>query len=351
MQTPELTRGFGSDNHSPVHPRILEALTLVNQGHAAAYGQDPYTERARARFREIFNHPVEVFFVFNGTAANVLVLRSLLKSHEAVITAETSHLAVDECGAPEFHGGHKVLTCRTVDGKIGPEDIKPWLIRKGDQHAVQPRLVSIAQPTEFGTVYTIDELKRLRQFCNDNGLYLHMDGARLANACVQLNCSFADLTTGVGLDALSLGGAKNGLLGAEAVVLFSQSHASDFRFIQKQEMQLPSKVRFFAAQFEAYFANNFWREIAMRSCELAQKLAAGLREIPAVSITQKVESNAVFARVPKHWIKPLKDVCFFYVWNERDWTLRLMLSYDNDESDIRRFLDAAIKLSNQGTLT
>ncbi len=329
-------KGFGSDNHAGIHLKILKSITDNNVGHAPAYGTDLLTQATRDLFTKTFGK-CETFFVFNGTAANVLSLRAYLKSHEAVLTTESSHLAVDECGAPEFHGGHKVITVASPDGKLRPSDIERHLIRRGDQHAVQVRMVSITQPTEVGTVYSLHELKELREYTREHNLLLHIDGARLANAVVQLGTTFKAMTSDIGIDALSFGGTKNGLMGGEAVLFFNTAELEEFRYIQKQEMQLPSKTRFIAAQFYAYLQNDVWREIAAHSLNLAQQLAATLSDVPEIEITQAVQSNAVFARLPKAWIKRLKETCFFYVWDEREWIVRLMLSYDNSSEDIQRF--------------
>jgi threonine aldolase len=333
-------RGFGSDNHASIHPEILRGLTDVNTGHAPAYGMDNLTARVRENCKEVFGAGAETYFVFNGTAANVLCLRAFLRSHEAVVAASTAHLTEDECGAPEFHGGHKVLTVASPDGKIAPEGIAKWLTRRGDQHSVQARMVSLTQPTEFGTVYTLEELARLREFTRREGLLLHVDGARLANAAVHLGCGLKDLTSGAGIDALSMGGTKNGMLGGEAVIFFNPDALTHFKYIQKQEMQLPSKTRFIAAQFYAYLRNDLWRRIAEKSCGLARELAAALEDVPEIDIVHPVQSNAVFVRLPKTWVKPLKDACFFYVWDEKQWIARLMLSNDNTSEDIAKFRGA-----------
>lgn len=342
--TTQTHRGFGSDNHATVHPQVLDAIVKVNQGHAAAYAHDEISERARKKFKEIFGPNAQTYFVFNGTAANVLCLRALLHSHEAVICASTAHIAVDECGAPEFHGGHKLITIPSQDGKITPEMIDPYLIRLGDQHYVQPKLVSITQPTELGTVYSMEELRALRDYTLKKDLMLHIDGARFANAVARLGVSFLDMTHLLGIDALSLGGTKNGLLGAEAVVFFKKN-IPHFKYIQKQEMQLASKVRFMAAQFLAYFENDLWKEIALKGLHLAEDLAHALKDVPEIQITQKVQSNAVFARIPKSWTQALKETAFFYVWDESDWTVRLMMSHDNTKEDIDRFAQKAMELS------
>lgn len=331
-------RGFGSDNHSGIHPALLQALVDVNQGHAPSYGTDPLTEKAHQIFRQQFGDQATPFFVFNGTAANVLCIQSLIKSHHSVICAQTSHIQVDECGAPEAHVGCKLMAIPSPDGKIRPQDIEKQLIRRGDQHYAQPRLVSITQPTELGTVYTMDELRDLRDFTKKNGLYLHIDGARLIYAARHLKVSLQELTSELGIDALSFGGTKNGLLFGEAVILFDKDLAKDFKFIRKQTMQLPSKMRFLSAQFIRLLEGDLWKEIADHGIKMAQLLAQNVQDIPQVQITQKVESNAVFARLPSSWIKPLRNNHFFYVWNESTWEVRWMTTFDTQPEDIKNFV-------------
>lgn len=331
-------KSLGSDNHSGVHPAILAAIAEVNVSHAPSYGMDPVSLEAEQEFQRVFGSHVKTFFVFNGTAANVLCVKALLKSYEAVIAAETSHLNSDECGAPEFIAGVKVIPVRTPNGKITPEDIKARAVRRGDQHASQVRMVSITQPTELGTVYTLKELKEIRKVTRDLNLFLHVDGTRLIHAATTLQCELSDLTSEIDIDCLSFGGTKNGLLGAEAVVFFKPECADDFKFFRKQGLQLPSKTRFMAAQFLAFLTNDLWREISAHSCAMAQRLAQQLSDIPEVTICQKVESNAVFVRVPQSWIKPLREHTFFYVWDESDWTLRWMTSYDTQAEEIDQFI-------------
>lgn len=337
MINAEIKRGFGSDNHAPVHPTILAAIQSVNHGHAHAYGHDETSLLAKRKIAEILGKNPQVYFLFNGTATNVLALRNFLESFQAVITTDCAHLNVDECGAPESHGGHKLLTVPHVNGKINLEKVKALLVRKGDQHAVQPKMISITQPTELGTVYSIEELKKIKAFCSENQLFLHMDGARLANAAIHLGVSLSAITSEIGIDALSFGGTKNGMMGAEALVLWNQT-SDRFKYIQKQEMQLASKVRYHAAQFLAYLENDLWRDIAAESCSLASKLAERVQKFKSVEVLYPIQSNAVFARIPKNWVKPLKEACFFYVWDETEWVCRWMLSFDNKIDDIERFL-------------
>lgn len=330
---------IGSDNHSGVHPKVLEAILKANGGHAPSYGTDSYSESIQDIFKNHFGPQSKSFFVFNGTAANVLCLRALMKSYEAVICSDVSHLHMDECGAPENAIGCKLHVIHSKDGKITPEQIRPFLIRGGDQHYAQPRVVSITQPTEYGTVYSLEEMRELRRFTKENGLKLHVDGSRLIYAAHKLGCNLHDLTAGIGIDALSFGGTKNGLLFGELVVLYDESAAKDFKYIRKQNLQLPSKMRFLAAQFDELLGPaQLWKEIAGRGHEMALYLKKQLQDIKAITVTQKVEANAVFARIPKEWLKPLREEMFFYVWDEFTYEVRWMMSFDIEKSDIDKFV-------------
>ena len=304
---------LGSDNHSGVHPQVWAAMSQLSQSHAPSYGSDPLTEKVTTDLKKHLGANASIHFVFNGTAANVLCLQTLLKSYEAVICAETAHLHLDECGAPEKNIGCKVLTVPTSDGKIAPEQIEKFLIRGGDQHYAQPRLVTLTQPTEYGTVYSLDELRRWRQFTREHNLLLHIDGARLIYAAHALNCSLHDLTGGLEIDALSLGGTKNGLLFGEAVVIYNSTASASTKFYRKQMMQLPSKMRFLSSQFNELINKELWREITTHGYDLAKYLGAQLEGFSEISITQKIQANSVFARLPRQWVKPLRENVFFYV--------------------------------------
>ena len=328
-----MKRGFASDNNAGVHPRVMEALGAANVGHVVAYGDDPFTERARERVRAHFGAAAEVFFVFGGTGANVLALGQLTRPHHAVVCAETSHIYIDECGAPERFAGCKLLPVKTADGKLRPADVEPLLGRLGDQHHVQPRLVSITQPTEQGTVYRLDELDALSGFARSRGLLLHVDGARLANAAAHLGVSLAEAARGA--DAVSLGGTKNGMMYGEAVVFTRPELAGDFLFIRKQGAQLASKMRFIAAQFEALLTDDLWLENASHANRMARLLGDELASIPRVRITQAVESNGVFAVLPREHIPAVRQEFFFYVWDEARSEVRLMCSFDTTEEDVR----------------
>lgn len=303
---------FGSDNHSGVHPKVLQALTDANRGYCLSYEEDSYTAKAVELFRSIFGEDTHTYFAFNGTAANVLCLQALTRPHHAVVCAHTAHLNRDECGAPERFTGCKLLTAETPDGKLRPEDVLPLLTGFGFQHHVQPRVVSISQVTELGTVYRPEEIKALADLAHSHNMYLHVDGSRLANAAAFLDVSFADMTRNAGVDALSFGGTKNGMLMGEAVVFFNPALAHDFLYIRKQSMQLFSKSRFIAAQYLAYLEDDLWLENARHANRMAQYLAESLEGLPGVQITQKVESNAVLPSYPKmytrNWLKNIFSI-------------------------------------------
>jgi threonine aldolase len=332
-------RGFASDNNAGVHARVMDALRSANQGHTVAYGDDVYTETAVQLFRERFGDRAEVFFVFGGTGANVSALSAVTRPFQAVVCAESAHVNVDECGAPEHFTGCKLIDLQTPDGKLRPEQIEPLLARLGDQHHVQPHVVSVSQSTELGTVYTVEELTRLSGFAHERGMLLHVDGARLANAAAHLNVSLEELTAGAGVDVLSFGGTKNGMMYGEAVVFFDPALAEEFRFVRKQCAQLPSKMRFVAAQFTALLGEDLWRQTAGHANRMAQTLAAELRSIPQVSITQPVESNAVFAVIPRDVVARVQERFFFYVWNEQTSEVRLMCAFDTTEEDVSELVE------------
>lgn len=330
---------FASDNHFGAHPSVLEALTQVNTGPAPAYGDDPVTAEAVARVEGLFGEGARAFFVFNGTAGNVLGLQALLAPWQAVICSDVAHIAVDECGAPERFAAAKLLPVRAPDGKLTPEGVRAQLRRIGDQHAVQPRVLSLTQSTEYGTVYTPQELGALASAAREGGLRVHMDGARLANAAAALNLPVRALTRDVGVDVLTFGATKNGGLGAEAVVLLDPALAGTFPFLRKQGMQLASKMRFLAAQFLALLENDRYLELARHANAMAQRLAAGVTDAPGVRITQPVEVNAVFAVVEPELRARLLDEFLFYVWDETTGEVRWMTSWATTEADVDRFVE------------
>lgn len=336
-------RSFASDNNAGVHPEILAAIAAANDGHVRAYGDDPWTARAVEAFRAHFGPATEVFFVFNGTGANVLGIQALVRPHEAVICADLAHINVDECGAPERFTGCKLLGVPAPDGKLTPAAVAGRLRGIGDQHHVQPRVVSISQSSEYGTVYTPAEIRALADFAHAHRLLLHMDGARISNAAAALDLPLRAVTADVGVDVLSFGGTKNGLLGGEAVVFFDPAHAGRFRFIRKQGMQLSSKMRFVAAQFEALVGTDLWLRSARHANAMARRLGEGLRRIPGVTVTQPVDANAVFAILPPGSIPALQAQAYFYVWDDTRDEVRLMASFDTTEDDVDRFLAAVAR--------
>jgi threonine aldolase len=337
-------RSFASDNNAGVHPEVIEAVKAANDGHVIAYGGDPFTARATKLFQKHFGRDVAVHFVFGGTGANVIGLKAITESYNAIICARSAHVNVDECGASEKFTGCKLLTIATPDGKLSVEQIKPLLSHGiGVEHYVQPSVITISQATERGTVYTKNELKTLADFAHDNGMLLHVDGARLANAAVSLKATLKQLTADVGVDVLSFGGTKNGMMYGEAVVIFDKQRATDFKFIRKQGMQLPSKMRFISAQFEALLSGELWRRNAEHANRMAQLLGSELAKVPQVQLTHAVEANGVFAVIPRKAIPALLKKYFFYVWNEELSEVRLMASFDTKEEDVRDFVELVRK--------
>ena len=341
-------RHFISDNASGIHPEVLEALAHANDGHAVAYGNDTWTARAQDVLRGHFGEQCEVLLALTGTGANVLALQSLLQSWQAIICADSSHLHRDECGAAEKFIGCKVLTAHTPDGKLTPGAIEPLLQDTGMVHRAQPRVVTVSQCTEWGTVYTPAELAALAEFCRMNRLLLHVDGARLCNAAVALDTTLAALTADCGVDVLSFGGTKNGLLGAEAVVFFDPELAQSAPYYRKQAMQLTSKMRFVAAQLEALLGGDLWRRNAFHANAMAARLAAGIDDIEAVKIVMPVESNAVFAQVPEESVAPLQSFSPFVVWRSAQSIVRWMTSFDTTEEEVDAFAQEIRRVVRQG---
>jgi len=337
---------FASDNHAGAHPDMLAAIAAANEGHAGSYGSDDWTERTAAAFRRHFGPAARAFPVFNGTAANVLALDAITARHEAVICTESAHLNVDECGAPERIAGVKLLTVATEHGKLSPDEISRWEARRGDEHHVQPRAVSITQATELGTVYTAAETTAICSAAHELGMLVHLDGARLANAAASLGEPLAALTTEAGVDVVSFGGTKNGLLGADAVVFLNPGLARDFEYERKQLMQLASKMRFLSAQLEALLDGELWLENARNANAMAALLAERVAAIGGVAITHPVEANAVFARLPRKAIdRLLADLPGehpFYVWDDAASEVRWMCSWDTKPADVDEFVAALV---------
>jgi threonine aldolase len=330
--------GFASDNHAGVHAAVMDAVVAANEGHAAAYGGDPWTARAGERFREHFGPSARAFPVFNGTAANVLSLIALTQPWQAVVCARTAHLHVDECGAPE-RAGRKLLTVDTPDGRLTPELVEPLLVRIGDEHVIQPRVVSIAQSTELGTVYAPDAVAALADWAHGHGMLLHVDGARLCNAAAGLGVPLRALTTDAGVDAVSFGGTKIGLLGAEAVVLLRDDLPDGFKYLRKQSMQLASKMRYISAQLDALLAGDLWQRAAEHANAMARRLADAVAGAPGLTITQPVEANGVFAILPPDVTVRLQEDWPFYVWDDGTGEVRWMTAWDTAPDDVDAFAE------------
>jgi threonine aldolase len=340
-------KSFASDNYAGMHDDIIHAISNANQGHARSYGEDDYTQKAVAMFKEHFGADISVYFVMTGTAANVLGLSLLLKPYQSIVCAESAHINVDEAGALENYTGSKLLTIKTIDGKITVQDIANNLSDIGNQHKTQPKIISITQGTELGTLYTPEEIKNITHFAHAHGMYVHMDGARLSNAAAALNVSLTALTSEVGIDLLSFGGTKNGMMLGEAVIFFNNIVANDFQYIRKQGMQLISKMRFISAQFIALLSDNLWRKNAQHANAMAKLLEKLITEIPQIKISRPVRINAVFAYVNPIHIPLLQEKYSFYVWDENTNEVRWMTSFDTSEKDVIDFVNHIKHVVNQ----
>ncbi len=332
-------RSFASDNNSGVHPRVMEALVAANKDHAVGYGDDPWTEEAVQRIRETFGRECEPFFVFNGTGSNIVALQLATRPYHSIICAETAHIYVDECGAPMKSTGCQFRPVATPDGKLTPERIRPYLHGFGDQHHSQPGVIYISQCTELGTVYTVEEIKALTTLAHEYNMYVHMDGARLANACASAGVSLREMTVDSGVDVLSFGGTKNGLMTGECVVVFAEAMKREARFVRKQSAQLASKMRYLSCQFTTYLTRDLWLENARHANEMAILLYQALKDYPGVTFTQKVESNQLFLTMPRAVADKLLEKYFFYFWNEKACEIRLVTSFDTTQEDIDSFIE------------
>ena len=334
-------RGFASDNYAGAHPEILEALAAVNTGHQSAYGDDEITAKLEAKIKSLFGEKAEIFPVFNGTGANVTALQSMTRSWEAVVCAATAHINADEGGAPEKVAGLKLWTVPTPDGKLTPELIDVQAFDFGNVHRAQPAVVSITQTTEYGTLYSVDEIKAITSHAHKLGMKVHLDGARIANAAVSLGLDFAKFTVDAGVDAISFGGTKNGAVGAEAVITFDPEIAAAIPFVRKSAMQLSSKMRFISAQLLALLENDLWKRNATHANQLAQRLANGVKD--SVKVTKSVQGNAVFAILPADAIAKLQEEFHFYVWDHTTGECRWMCSWDTTQEDVDAFIEAIKK--------
>ncbi|MEU6117752.1 low specificity L-threonine aldolase [Streptomyces sp. NPDC047117] len=333
-------RGFASDNYAGTHPEILEALALANGGHQIAYGGDEYTENLQRVIRSHFGPTAEAFPVFNGTGANVVALQAVTDRWGAVICAESAHINVDECGAPERVGGLKLLTVPTPDGKLTPELIDREAYGWDDEHRAMPQAVSITQNTELGTLYTPDEIRAICEHAHERGMVVHLDGSRIANASASLDVPMRAFTNAVGVDVLSLGGTKNGAIFGEAVVVINPDAVRAMKHLRKLSMQLASKMRFVSVQLEALLAKDLWLRNARHANTMAQRLAAGVRAVDGVEILYPVQANAVFARLPHDVSERLMKRYRFYFWDEAAGDVRWMCSFDTTEDDVDGFVAA-----------
>jgi threonine aldolase len=332
-------RTFASDNWAGVHPEVMAAIVAANGDHTPSYGEDPVTEEAIGHLRRHFGHDADVLLAFNGTGANVIGLQSLLRPFEAVLCAETAHINVDECGAPERFLGSKLVPVATPDGKLTPALVEAAAVGAGDEHHVQPKVVSITQATEVGTCYSVEEVVALAEWAHARGLWLHLDGARLANACASLGVGLGAFGSDAGVDVLSFGGTKNGAMGAEAVVSYLPADTVGLRYIRKQSMQLASKMRFIAAQFTALLAADLWLRNAGHANAMARRLSDGVLEVPGVTLAYPVEANGVFAALPPAVTGALQEEYPFYTWDESTGVVRLMASFDSTEGDVDAFVE------------
>ncbi|MFD5107799.1 threonine aldolase family protein [Streptomyces cinereoruber] len=333
-------RGFASDNYAGAHPEVLAALALANEGHQVAYGEDQYTDHLQRIVHSHFGPSAEAFPVFNGTGANVTALQTLTDRWGAVICAESAHINVDEGGAPERMGGLKLLTVPTPDGKLTPELIDRQAWGWEDEHRAMPQVVSITQNTELGTVYTVDEIRAIVEHAHAKGMKVHLDGARIANAAASLDVPMRAFTNAVGVDVLSYGGTKNGMVFGEAVIVLNPDAVSHMKHLRKLSMQLASKMRFVSVQLEALLAKDLWLRNARHSNAMAQRLAAGVRALDGVEILYPVQANAVFARLPHEVSRRLQERFRFYFWDEAAGDVRWMCAFDTTEDDVDAFLQA-----------
>ncbi|MEV4167975.1 beta-eliminating lyase-related protein [Nonomuraea sp. NPDC049709] len=332
-------KSFASDNHAGVHPAILEAMAAANHGDAPAYGDDSWTSAFEAKIKETFGPGADGFAVLNGAGANMVGLALMLGRYDAIICADSAHIATHEAGAAERLLGVKLMTIPTQDGKLRPADITSRLGGIGNPHEVQPTVVSISQVTELGTCYSPAEITALAETTHESGLRLHVDGARLANAAAYLECDLRSITTDAGVDVFSFGGTKNGALAAEAVVVLDSSLAHAVPFLRRQSLQLASKMRFISSQLSALLTNDLWRRNAQHANQMAVRLADGLADIPGVSLAYPVESNAVFATLPPAVAETLGQRYLFHYWDESAGTVRWMTAFDTAPEHVDDFLD------------
>lgn len=338
-------RSFGSDNNSGVHPEILAAINEANTDHAAGYGDDRWTRAMEQQIKGEFGEQAEALVVFNGTGANAVALQILTRPYNSILCAETAHILMDECGSPCRMTGCQLRPIATPDGKLTPALIQPYLQGFGDQHHSQPKAIYLSQCTEMGTVYTPAELQAITALAREYGMYVHMDGARIANAAQHLGLSLKAITTDCGIDVLSFGGTKNGLLMGECVVILNPDLKKEAYFIRKQSAQLASKMRYLSCQLSAYLQGDLWLRNAARANAMARRLYDALNAYPQIEFLYPVESNVMFLRMPAGWARALREEYFFYFLNEEAGELRLVASFDTTETDVDGLIDALARIS------
>lgn len=331
-------RSFASDNNSSVHPQVMESLIKANSDHAFGYGDDLWTEEAVRKVKAQFERPCEPLFVFNGTGSNTMALQLMTRPYHIIFCADTAHVAVDECGAPSKATGCFMRTIPTPDGKLTPELLKPYMINFGVEHHSQPGAVYISQCTELGTIYKPAELRALCDFAHEHGLLVHMDGARISNAAAALGVGLDEVSGACGVDTLTLGGTKNGLMGAECVVIFNESLVKEARYARKQACQLASKMRYLSCQFTAFLTDGLWLKCAAHANRLAAKLHDALAAMPDVRFSQPVESNQLFFSMPREKEDKLAEQYHFYFWNDAANEIRLVTSFDTTEEDVDQLI-------------
>lgn len=342
----ETSLSLASENYAGVHPEILQAIIHNNSGHQRSYGNDEVTERAKKRVREHFGQDAEVHFLLNGTGANVFALSTMTRPFHAILCSDMAHVFVSESTAVEAFTGCRLLLVKTKDGKIIPQELEKQITKEENIHFPKTRALTITQPTEYGTIYSPEEMKELVAIAKKNNLYVHIDGARLFNAAAALQCSLAAITAGA--DVISLGGTKAGMLIGEAVVFLNKSLYEESGYLLKRSMQLSSKMRFVSCQFEAMLSNELWNKIATHTNAMAQLLADGLRQFEEITITQPVETNAVFAIMPAAWFDTLQAIMPFYIWEASNSEARMICSFDIEATHITDFVETLKKLKLNG---
>ncbi|WP_461206182.1 threonine aldolase family protein [Clostridium sp. DL1XJH146] len=340
---------FLSDNNSGAHAKVLEEIVKCNIEHERPYGNDIYSEKAKEIIRDIFEVDVDVYFVATGTAANVIGLSGLLRSYEGIIAPESAHINEDECGAMEKFSGNKIIYVEGEKGKLSLEKVQKLISSfRDDEHQVKPKIISITQATEFGTVYEACEIREIAEFAHKNNMLLHVDGARIANAAVALDVTFKEMIVDTGVDLLSFGGTKNGMMFGEAIICFRPELSEHFKFIRKQGMQLVSKMRFISAQFIAYLEDDLWKANAKQANDMAKLLEENLKKFEEVKLEAKVETNMIFAYFPKEWIEPLQEKYPFYVINPGINMVRLVTSFDTKKEEVEEFINMINDLRKRG---